>query len=91
MLLRWALVGLLVVSASAQTDTSRDALFAAIERGAASDVERLLDGGASSNARRRRRHPGADGRHVVRRRRWSSFCSNTAPIRIGPVPQAPRR
>ena len=50
MLLRWALVGLFVVSASAQTDTSRAALFAAIERGAASDVERLLDGGASSNA-----------------------------------------
>ena len=47
---RWALVGLFVVSVSAQTDTSRDALFAAIQRGAASDVQRLLDGGASANA-----------------------------------------
>ena len=49
MLLRWALVGLFVVSVSAQTDTSRDALFAAIRRGAAVDVTRLLDNGVDAN------------------------------------------
>jgi ankyrin repeat protein len=43
---RWAVRGVRVSA----NRTSRDALFAAIQRGAASDVERLLDGGASANA-----------------------------------------
>ena len=49
MLLRGALVGLFVVSASAQTDTSSDALFAAIHKGAAGDVARVLESGVSPN------------------------------------------
>ncbi|MEP7307370.1 MAG: ankyrin repeat domain-containing protein [Acidobacteriota bacterium] len=48
-LLRWALVGLLVVSVSGQTDPGRDALFAAIRRGGAADVARLIDNGADAN------------------------------------------
>ena len=46
---RVSLALLFLVSVSAQTDTSRDALFAAITRGAATDVERLLKGGAGAN------------------------------------------
>ena len=49
MFFRLSLVGLLVVGAAAQTDPSRDALFAAVQRGAVGDVERLLDRGASPN------------------------------------------
>ncbi len=58
MFFRLSLVGLLVVAASApwgrpvmraQTDTSGDALFAAIQRGAIGEVDRLLKGGVSPN------------------------------------------
>src|SRR5690349_1866009 len=50
--LRLILVACLVAAASAQTiDTDRDALFAAIRRGAGGDVERLIANGASPNAR----------------------------------------
>jgi ankyrin repeat protein len=49
MFFRLSLVALFVAAASAQTDSSRDALFAAIQRGAAGDVERLLGSGVSSN------------------------------------------
>src|SRR6266850_609256 len=52
MFLRLLLVSCLVVAVSAQTtDADRDALFAAIRRGAAGDVERVLARGASPNAR----------------------------------------
>jgi ankyrin repeat protein len=47
---RVSLALLFLVSVSAQTDTSRDALLAAIKRGAATEVERLLRSGASANA-----------------------------------------
>jgi ankyrin repeat protein len=47
---RWAIVGLFVASVSAQTETSREALFAAIRGGAVSDVARALANGASVNA-----------------------------------------
>jgi ankyrin repeat protein len=50
MLLRVALGGLLVVTVSAQADRSRDALFAAIHRGAVGEVERLIAGGAKPNS-----------------------------------------
>ena len=46
---RFSLVALFVAAVSAQTDTSRDALFAAIQRGASGDVERLLASGVSPN------------------------------------------
>jgi ankyrin repeat protein len=49
MLLRLSLVSLLFLATSAQTDSSRDALFAAIQRGAVADVERLLKSGVSAN------------------------------------------
>ena len=55
MFLRLALGGLLVVAVSAQTDRSRDALFAAIQRGAVGEAERLIAGGANPNG------VGADG------------------------------
>ena len=48
MLFRLLLVALLVAALSAQTDTS-PALFTAIQRGSASDVERLLKAGVSPN------------------------------------------
>jgi ankyrin repeat protein len=48
-LLRLA-VFLLFAGVSAQTDSSRDALFSAIQRGAVGDVERLLKSGVSANA-----------------------------------------
>jgi ankyrin repeat protein len=49
-LVRLSLLALLVVAAvSAQTDTSPP-LFAAIQRGSASDVDRLLKAGANANA-----------------------------------------
>jgi len=52
MFLRLIFVACLVAAASAQTiDTGRDALFAAIRRGAAGEVERLVAKGASPNAR----------------------------------------
>jgi len=44
-----SLVALLAVTVSAQTDTSRDALFAAIHRGSASEVERLVTSGTRAN------------------------------------------
>src|SRR4029434_2805579 len=50
MLLRVALGGLLVVTVSAQADRSRDALFAAIQRGAVGEVERSIAGGANPNS-----------------------------------------
>jgi ankyrin repeat protein len=46
-LFRLTLVGMFVVATSAQTDSSRDALFSAIQRGAIGDVERLLTRGTS--------------------------------------------
>src|SRR5262245_13468714 len=55
MLLRVSLVALFVAAASAQTDSSRDALFSAIQRGATADVERLLGSGVGANV------VGADG------------------------------
>jgi N-acyl-D-amino-acid deacylase len=48
MLFRLLLVALLVAAVSAQSDTS-PALFTAIQRGSASDVERLLKAGVSPN------------------------------------------
>ena len=51
MFLRLTLVASLVVAASAQTtDSGTEALFSAIQRGAAAEVERLLARGASPNA-----------------------------------------
>ncbi|HZL95000.1 MAG TPA: hypothetical protein VFB99_15200, partial [Vicinamibacterales bacterium] len=47
--LRLLLLVLLSAVVSAQTDTSRDALFAAIRRGSVADVGRLLKAGASPN------------------------------------------
>ena len=47
--LRLLLLVLLSAVVSAQTDTSRDALFAAIRRGSVADVDRLLKAGASPN------------------------------------------
>src|SRR5262245_33896991 len=50
MLSRVALGGLLVVTLSAQADRSRDALFAAIQRGTVGEVERAITGGANPNS-----------------------------------------
>ena len=47
--LRLLLLVLLSAVVSAQTDPSRDALFAAIRRGSVADTDRLLKGGASPN------------------------------------------
>jgi ankyrin repeat protein len=47
---RLALAALLAVAISAQVAPPSDALFAALQRGAAGDVERLLGTGASPNA-----------------------------------------
>jgi len=47
MFFRLSLVGLFVVAVSAQTETSRESFFAAIQRGVASEVERLLKSGVS--------------------------------------------
>ena len=49
MFIRLTLVVVFVVAASAQTDTRRDTLFSAIQRGAAGEVERLLKSGVSPN------------------------------------------
>jgi ankyrin repeat protein len=49
MFCRLSLVALLIVGASAQTDTAGNALFAAIQRGALGEVDRLLKSGASPN------------------------------------------
>ena len=49
MFFRLSLIALLAVTASAQTDSSRDALFAALQRGAAGDIERALAKGVSPN------------------------------------------
>src|SRR4029077_11352772 len=46
---RVSVVSLFVVAVSAQTDTSSDALFTAIHRGASGDVGRLLTSGVSPN------------------------------------------
>ncbi len=48
--LRLLLLVLLGAVVSAQTEPSRDALFAAIRRGSATDTERLLKAGASPNS-----------------------------------------
>jgi len=47
--LRLSLVAFLAVALSAQTDTSHDPLFAALQRGAVGEVERLLKSGTSPN------------------------------------------
>src|SRR5256885_3921208 len=49
MFFRLALVALFVAAVSAQTDNSRDTLFAAIQRGASGEVGRLLNSGVSPN------------------------------------------
>jgi ankyrin repeat protein len=49
MFLRLSLVALFAIAAPAQTDSFRDALFAAIQRGAVGQVERLLKTGAGPN------------------------------------------
>jgi ankyrin repeat protein len=49
MFLLATLAALCIVSLSAQTDTSRDALFAAIQRGSVRDAERLLASGVSAD------------------------------------------
>src|SRR5258707_15359846 len=49
MFFRLALVSLFVVAVSAQTDTSSNALFTAIHRGASGEVGRLLTSGVSPN------------------------------------------
>src|SRR5262245_23033273 len=48
--LRLSLFALISVALSAQTDSSRDALFAAIRSGSNADVARLLKAGASPNS-----------------------------------------
>jgi ankyrin repeat protein len=48
-LLRFSLFVLVSVAVSAQTDPSRDALFAAIRGGSVADTDRLLKAGASPN------------------------------------------
>ncbi len=48
--LRLSLFALISVALSAQTDSSRDALFAAIRSGSNADVARLLKAGASANS-----------------------------------------
>jgi len=48
--LRFSLFALISVALSAQTDSSRDALFAAIRSGSNPDVARLLNVGASPNS-----------------------------------------
>ena len=48
--IRIALAAFVVATASAQSASSNDALFAALRRGDVADVERLLAGGASPNA-----------------------------------------
>jgi ankyrin repeat protein len=45
-----SMASLLAAAGSAQSDSARDALLAAIQRGAVADVTRLLDAGASSNS-----------------------------------------
>jgi ankyrin repeat protein len=50
MFLRLTVVVLFVVAVSAQSTTSGDALFAALQRGALAEVERLLASGASPKA-----------------------------------------
>ena len=50
MFCRFALVAFLAVAVSAQTDTAGAALFAAVQRAASADVERLLASGANANA-----------------------------------------
>ncbi len=50
MLLRLSMVSLVVVAGSAQTDSARDSLLAAIRRGAVADATRLLDDGVSPNS-----------------------------------------
>src|SRR5207249_7044213 len=52
---RMSLVVLLVSAVSAQTDSSREALFAAIHRGAVDDLAHLLESGVNPNI------VGADG------------------------------
>jgi N-acyl-D-amino-acid deacylase len=47
--LRVSLVAFVVLTVSAQTNNSRDAFFSAIRRGAADEVERLLNGGVNPN------------------------------------------
>jgi ankyrin repeat protein len=47
--LRLSLFALISVALSAQTDSSRDALFAAIRAGSTAEVERLLKAGANPN------------------------------------------
>jgi len=49
MLFRLSLVALFAAAVPAQTDTSREALFAAIQRGAVGEVEHLLKNGVSPN------------------------------------------
>src|SRR5437773_1543461 len=49
MFFRMSLLALFVVAVSAQTDASREALFAALQRGAAGEVERVLSSGVSPN------------------------------------------
>src|SRR5438128_9477439 len=49
MFFRLSLVALFVVAVSAQTDAPREAVFAALQRGAAGEVERLLASGVSPN------------------------------------------
>jgi ankyrin repeat protein len=48
--IRVAMAAFVVAAAAAQSTSSNDALFSALRRGAAADVERLLAGGASPNA-----------------------------------------
>jgi ankyrin repeat protein len=50
MFFRLSLLSLFLVATSVQIDSSRDALFAAIQRGAVADVEQLLQSGVSANA-----------------------------------------
>ena len=51
--LRLVLLVVLTAAVSAQTDSSRDALFAAIRRGSVADTDRLLKAGASRSEERR--------------------------------------
>src|SRR4051812_3154678 len=50
MLFRLALAVLLAATLSAQSDSPRDALFAALHTGSARDVERILKSGVNPNA-----------------------------------------
>jgi len=91
MFFRLALVSLFVVAVSAQTDTSSDALFTAIHRGASGEVGRLLTSGVSPNV------VDADGTSTLMaailfaNADMMELLLSEAPIQIRPTRRVPRR